>query len=112
MTQFARWQFAVLSVCLGGAAYLSAQDVPVYTVRPVAVGAITRDVGLYVGPSDLQTMKGVNRYLVLLEGDLADKVSQNRSVTYQDRTATAELLHEVHMTTGRDSTRPVERCGV
>lgn len=78
------------------------QNVPVVIVHPLAVGAITRDAGLYTGPADLTTMKGVNRYLVLLESDLAEKVSGLHNVTYQDRTATAELLREVHMSSGRD----------
>lgn len=78
------------------------QNVPVVIVHPLAVGAITRDAGLYTGPADLATMKGVNRYLVLLESDLASKVSSMQNVSYQDRTATAELLHEVHMSSGRD----------
>lgn len=79
-----------------------AQNVPILIVHPLAVGAITRDTGLYTGPGDMGTMKGVNRYLVLLESDLASKVSSMHNVTYQDRTATAELLHEVHMSSGRD----------
>ena len=80
----------------------AAQNVPIVITHPLSVGAITRDAGLYVGPSDLASMRGVNRYLVLLESDLASKVSSMRNVTYQDRTATAELLHEVHMSSGRD----------
>jgi hypothetical protein len=79
-----------------------AQNVPILMVHQLAVGAITRDAGLYTGPADMATMKGVNRYLVLLESDLASKVSSMHNVSYQDRTATAELLHEVHMSSGRD----------
>jgi hypothetical protein len=95
-------RLALFAAAALGAQVAAAQDVPVLTVHPLAVGAITRDAGLYTGPSDFATMKGVNRYLILLESDLAAKVSSMPNVTYQDRTATAELLHEVHMSSGRD----------
>jgi hypothetical protein len=47
-------------------------------------------------------MRRVNGYLINLESDLAAKISGMKGVSYQDRTATAELLHEVHMSSGRD----------
>ena len=90
----------LVSSMLGAFAF--AQNVPIVVEHPLAIGAITRDAGLYTGPADLTTMKGVNRYLFQLESDLASKVSTMRGVSYQDRTATAELLHEVHMSSGRD----------
>ena len=74
-------------------------------MHPVTVGAITRDAGVYnlwVGPKDLPTIQAVNKYLVLLESDLAEAVSSMRGVRYQDRTATKQLLDEVHMSSGRD----------
>ncbi len=91
----------LLSLLLAGTS-ASAQNVPIIIAHPIAVGTITRDAGLYTGPADLVTMKGVNRYLILLESDLASKISGMRGISYQDRTATAELLHEVHMSSGRD----------
>jgi hypothetical protein len=87
-----------------GAALL-AQNVPVVVGKPVTVGAITRDAGVYAlyrGSSDAATMRKVNGYLIDLESDLAGKVAEMRGVAYQDRTATAELLNEVHMSSGRD----------
>jgi hypothetical protein len=84
---------------------LLAQNVPIVIAHPVTVGAITRDAGvysLYSGSSDAATMRKVNGYLINLESDLAAKVSAMKGISYQDRTATAELLNEVHMSSGRD----------
>jgi len=93
-----------LIVCAAGIS-VSAQNVPIVINRPVTVGAITRDAGVYgvwVGTNDLALKRRVNGSLINLESDLAGKLSSLHGVSYQDRTATAELLHEVHMTTGRD----------
>jgi hypothetical protein len=82
-----------------------AQNVPIIVAHPVAVGAITRDAGVYsfwTGPKDAVTIQNVNKFLFLLESDLAAKVSSMKGVSYQDRTATAELMHEVHMSSGRE----------
>lgn len=95
------FSLAVLS-CAAFASVASSQNVPIVIDRPIAVGAITRDTGIYTGPSDNGSLKGTNRYLVTLEADLAGKVSSMPNVTYQDRMATAELLREVHMSSGRD----------
>ena len=63
---------------------VSAQNVPIPIVHPVTVGAMTRDAGVYnlwVGPKDLPTIQAVNKYLVLLESDLAESVSSMRVVS-------------------------------
>jgi hypothetical protein len=92
------------SVILSAAA-ASAQNVPIVVARPVTVGAITRDAGVYsawAGGHDLALMRKVNGSLINLESDLAGKISSMKGVSYQDRTATGALLNEVHMSTGRD----------
>jgi hypothetical protein len=86
----------------GAASGLSAQNVPIVVSHPVTVGAILRDAGVYVTYTDLTSARGTTRTLVMLEADLAGKVSSMQGVSYQDRTATAELMKEVHMTAGRD----------
>jgi hypothetical protein len=82
-----------------------AQDAPIVVVRPIAVGAITRDAGIYVVPKDVATIRSVNQFLITVESDLAAKVSSMRGLSYQDRTATAALLNEVHMSLGPDFDR-------
>ncbi len=92
-------------VAVGLVSTSAAQNVPVPIVHPVTVGAITRDAGVYnlwIGPKDLPTIQAVNKSLVVLESDLAAAVSSMKGVSYQDRTATRQLLDEVHMTSGRD----------
>ncbi len=56
----------------------------------------------WAGGSDIALMRRVNGSLINLESDLAGKISSMPGVAYQDRTATTELLREVHMTNGRD----------
>ena len=104
MTALRQYRLAAFAVT-AFACTVSAQNVPVPIVHPVTVGAITRDAGVYnlwIGPKDLPTIQAVNRSLVVLESDLAGAVSSMRGVSYQDRTATKELLDEVHMSSGRD----------
>ena len=79
-----------------------AQNAPIIVERPPAVGAITRDPELYLIPHDVATINATRRMLLNLESDLANKLSSLRGISYQDRTATQELLHEVHATNGRD----------
>jgi hypothetical protein len=78
------------------------QNAPVIVVHPVAVGAITRDPQLYLVPNDMATIQSVRRLLINVESDLAGRLSGMSGISYQDRTATDELLHEVHMSSGRD----------
>ncbi len=89
----------VLSVV---AASATAQNAPIVVARPLTVGAITRDQGIWLGPEDNADTRGTVKYLVLLEADLAGAVSNLRNVSYQDRMATAELMHEVRMSSGRN----------
>ena len=63
----------------------------------VTVGAVTRDSGLYVGPSDVSVMKDVNKFLSSLESDLAGEVSSQGIVEYQDRSSVRELFRELHL---------------
>lgn len=93
---------AALCVCAHFSARGNAQNAPIVAVRPPAVGAITRDPELYLVPNDVASINAVRRMLVNLESDLASRLSGMRGISYQDRTATKELLHEVHATTGRD----------
>lgn len=103
-----RRQYRLAACAFGVIASLyaaSAQNVPVVVAHPVTVGAITRDAGVYnlwIGPKDLPTIQAVNRSLVVLESDLAEALSSVHNISYQDRTATKELLDEVHMSSGRD----------
>jgi hypothetical protein len=82
--------------------HVEAQNPPIVVTRPAAVGAITRDPELYLVPHDVATINSVRRMLINLESDLAAKLANMRGISYQDRTATQELLHEVHATNGRD----------
>jgi hypothetical protein len=63
----------------------------------VSVGAVTRDSGLYVGPSDVSAMKDVNKFLSSLESDLAGEVSSEGIVEYLDRSSVRELFRELHL---------------
>lgn len=103
MRQVQSLRLALLATSVAWTA--NAQNVPIVIARPLTVGAITRDSGVYgvgAGGGDLALMRKVNGSLINLESDLAAKISSMRGVSYQDRTATAELLREVHMTTGQD----------
>ncbi len=53
----------------------------------VSAGAVTRDSGLYVGPSDIPDIKEVNRFLNSLESALAGEVSNQGVVQYLDRSS-------------------------
>lgn len=91
--------FAAATVMSAGAA---AQNIPVVVVHPVTVGAITRDPQFYMVPNDMATIQSVRRLLINTESDLAGRVAGMSGISYQDRTATEELMHEVHMSSGRD----------
>jgi hypothetical protein len=91
---------ALAGFCLPMAAM--AQNAPIIVAHPVTVGAITRDPQFYMVPNDVATIQAVRRLLIDVESDLAGRLSSMSGLSYQDRTATQELMHEVHMSSGRD----------